>query len=117
MQHWNLLDIEAPDGTRDPVVLLSENAARAVLIRIEPGQDLGSHQVKEQAWIVVVDGHVRVRDADGEEVEAGAGTLFHFEADERRAVESDRGARILLMLAPWPGPGHYRGEEKTSRGA
>ncbi len=113
MQHWNLLEIEAPGGTRNPVVLLSENAARAVLIRIEPGQDLGSHQVKEQAWIVVVDGSVRVRASDGN-IEAGAGTLFHFEANERRAVESDGGARILLVLAPWPGPGHYRGEERAA---
>lgn len=117
MQHWNLLEIEAPDGTRDPVVLLSENAARAVLIRLDPGQDLGSHQVKEQAWIVVLDGRVRVRAGAGEAVEAGPGALFHFQADERRAVESDGGARILLMLAPWPGPGHYRGEEKAARGA
>jgi hypothetical protein len=24
-------------------------------------------------------------------------------------VSSDEGARLLLVLAPWPGPGHYRG--------
>ena len=107
METWNLLEIETPDGTRDPIVLHSDDA-RAVLIRLEPGQELGDHQVKERAWITVVEGRVQVG-AGGETVEAGPGTLFHFEADERHSVSSDGGARILLLLAPWPGEGHYRG--------
>ena len=73
MRHWNLLEIEAPDGTRDPVVLHSDDEARAVLIRIGAGQRLGEHQVKERAWITVVDGTVRMR-AGGDEIEAGPGT-------------------------------------------
>jgi hypothetical protein len=24
-------------------------------------------------------------------------------------VSSDEGAKVLLLLAPWPGEGHYRG--------
>jgi hypothetical protein len=24
-------------------------------------------------------------------------------------LRSENGAKILLLLAPWPGPGHYRG--------
>jgi hypothetical protein len=32
-------------------------------------------------------------------------------------VRSDGGAKILLLLAPWPGPGHYRGQERASAGA
>jgi len=35
-----------------------------------------------------------------------------FLPDERHSLRSDGGAKILLMLAPWPGPGHYRGQEK-----
>jgi hypothetical protein len=27
-------------------------------------------------------------------------------------VSTDSGARLLLVLAPWPGPGHYRGGER-----
>lgn len=108
MQTWNLVEIEAPDGTRDPVVLHSDDEARAVLIRIAPGQELGDHQVKEKAWIAVVDGRVRIG-AGGEIVDAGPGTLFRFEANERHSVSSEEGARILLLLAPWPGAGHYRG--------
>jgi quercetin dioxygenase-like cupin family protein len=108
VQRWDLTEIDAPDGTRDPVVLHSDDGARALLIRMQPGQALGEHQVKEHAWITVVEGAVRV-EAGGEEHEAGAGTLFRFDADERHAVASDGGARILILLAPWPGEGHYRG--------
>ena len=109
MQTWNLLELDAPDGTRDPIVLHSDDEARAVLIRLTPGQELGDHQVKERAWIAVVEGTVRIG-AAGEAVDAGPGTLFRFDAGERHFVASDGGARILLLLAPWPGDGHYRGQ-------
>jgi quercetin dioxygenase-like cupin family protein len=84
-----------------------------VLVGLTPGQELGDHQVKEHAWVIVVDGTVTFRAGD-EEVEAPAGTLARFEPDERHSVRTDRGARILLLLAPWPGPGHYRGSEQQT---
>jgi quercetin dioxygenase-like cupin family protein len=108
VQHWNLNEIETPDGSRSPEILYSGDEARAVLIGLQPGQQLGDHQVKEHAFLVVVDGGVRVS-GDGRSVEAGPGSLFMFEPDEQHAVASDDGARLLLVLAPWPGPGHYRG--------
>jgi quercetin dioxygenase-like cupin family protein len=89
-------------------VLKSEDEARAVLIGLEPGQALGDHQVKEHAWLLVVDGTARIR-AGGDAVEASTGTLAYFEPDERHSVSSESGAKILLLLAPWPGEGHYRG--------
>jgi quercetin dioxygenase-like cupin family protein len=109
MQSWRLPEIETPGGSRSPVVLRSEDEARAVLIGLEPGQELGDHQVKEHAWIVVVDGAATF-EAGGEAIEGPVGTLVRFEPDERHAVRSDGGATILLLLAPWPGEGHYRGE-------
>jgi quercetin dioxygenase-like cupin family protein len=108
VQRWDLLHIDAPEGTRDPIVLHSDDGARAVLIVLRPGQSLGDHQVKENAWVTVLDGTVKVT-AGGEEVEAGAGALVYFVPDERHALRSDEGARILMILAPWPGAGHYRG--------
>ena len=108
MRHWNLQEIDTPGGSRSPVVLDSDEAARAILIGLEPGQQLGDHQVKEHAFVLVVDGRVRV-DSGGETLDARPGTLFTFEPDERRTVASDGGARLLLFLAPWPGEGHYRG--------
>ena len=113
MRSWDLLDIETPDGSRSPVVLHSEEEARAVLIGLKPGQKLGDHQVKEHAYLIVVEGSARVS-AGAETVEGKAGSLFHFEPDERHAVSSESGARLLLLLAPWPGPGHYRGSRATA---
>jgi len=113
VQSWNLREIEAPGGSRSPSVLLSEDEARAVLLALEPGQALGNHQVKEHAWLIVVEGSALIG-GGGDELEAGVGTLVHFEPDERHFVRSEGGARILLLLAPWPGEGHFRGELKAS---
>ena len=108
MESWRLPEIATPTGTRSPVVLKSEDEARAVLIGLDPGQELGDHQVKEHAWLLVVEGSVRIMSVDGD-IEASPGTLAHFEPNERHSVASDGGAKILLLLAPWPGPGHFRG--------
>jgi len=108
VQSWDLKAIELPGGSRSPVVLHSEDEGRAVLIGLEPGQELGDHQVKEHAWLLVADGAVEVAAGD-DSVTASAGTLLHFEPDERHAVSAgDGGARLLLLLAPWPGEGHFR---------
>jgi quercetin dioxygenase-like cupin family protein len=108
MQRWNLLELDAPDGTRDPLVLHSDAGARAVLIVLQPGQSLGDHQVKENAWVTVLDGDVEIS-AGAETVTGSRGTMVRFEPDERHALRSPHGARVLLLLAPWPGEGHYRG--------
>lgn len=109
MQSWNLMEIDTPEGSRSPVVLHSEDGeARAVLIGLKPGQRLGDHQVKEAALLVVVDGGVEV-EAGAEQVSAGLGTVFRFDPDERHSISSASGAKLLLVLAPWPGAGHYRG--------
>ena len=113
MQAWKLRDLTTEGGTSDPVVLLTEEEARAVFVELHPGQELGDHQVKEHAWVVVVDGAARFT-AGAEEFEGSVGSLVHFEPDERHAVASADGARILLLLAPWPGEGHYRGGRKIA---
>ncbi len=107
-----LAEIETPGGSRSPVVLRSEDEARAVLVGLDPGQSLGDHQVKEHAWIVVVAGSATFRAGD-DVIEAPAGTLARFEPDERHSVHTESGAKLLLLLAPWPGPGHYRGQERA----
>ena len=109
MRSWQLPEIETPDGSRSPVVLHSSEECRAVLIGLLPGQELGDHQVKEHAFVVVVDGSARI-EGGGEKLEAGVGTMVAFDPDERHMVASESGAKILLILAPWPGVGHYRGD-------
>ena len=74
VQRWDLLAPAAPNGTRDPIVLHSDDAARAVLIVLQPGQELGEHQVKENAWVTVVDGEVDVA-CGGGVVSGGPGNV------------------------------------------
>ena len=110
MERWNLNEVETPDGVRSPAVLHSRDGeSRVVLIRVEPGQALGDHQVKEAALVLVVDGRARI-DAGDESMDAGPGELVRFDPDERHSITSESGARILVVLSPWPGEGHYRGD-------
>lgn len=107
MQRWDLLELDAPAGTRDPIVLHSDGGARAVLLVLTPGQSLGDHQVRENAWVVVLEGTVHFSSGDGPPLVAESGTLTRFEPGERHALTSPDGARVLLLLAPWPGEGHF----------
>lgn len=109
MQSWDLRSIDTPGGTVSPVVLHSDEA-RAVLIALDPGQSLGDHSVKERAHLCVIEGSVRV-ECGGETLDATPGTYLTFEPEERHSLLSTGGARILLVLAPWPGEGHYSAEE------
>ena len=114
MQHWSLYEIETPEGSRSPVVLHSEDGeSRVVLVALDPGQEMGDHQVREAALLVVVGGEARI-EAGGDALRATAGDLFRFEPGERHSVSSEGGARLLLVLAPWPGVGHYRDDASAS---
>src|SRR4051794_34900992 len=86
-------------------------ARKFVRVSLQAGQALGDHQVGARALVSVVGGSVRV-EAGSETVDAEAGCFFSFDADERRSISTESGARILLVLAPWPGEGHYRGDAK-----
>ncbi|HEU5216521.1 MAG TPA: cupin domain-containing protein [Gaiellaceae bacterium] len=113
MRHWRLGEVETPNGVRSPVVLHSkEGAQRAILISLRPDEALGDHGVKESALLLVLEGTVRVEAGD-EAVDGDTGALFHFEPDERHSVTSSGGARLLLLLAPWTGEGHYRGGDRA----
>jgi mannose-6-phosphate isomerase-like protein (cupin superfamily) len=113
VQSWDITTIDAPGGTVDPAVLTTDDGARAIAIRLEAGQAMNDHQVRERAWVVVVEGRAEIRSGD-HAVDGGVGTLVTFEPGERHAVSSESGARLLLILAPWPGPGHYLDGETPS---
>lgn len=106
MESWDLTTIEAPGGTVDPAVLMTDDGARAIAIRLDAGQALDEHQVRERAWVVVVEGEAEIR-SGVDAVRGGVGTLATFAPGERHALSSETGARVLLLLAPWPGDGHY----------
>ena len=59
----------------------------------------------ERAWILVVDGQVEI-EAAGETEKGGPGFLALTDPNERHEVRAISDARLVLVLAPWPGEGH-----------
>ena len=104
MQTWDTrsLGVEA----HRPEVLHSDDEGRTIVINLPAGEELQEHQVHERAWIIVVDGDVEIEDSAGQTVKAGVGSLALTEPNERHEVRAISDARILLVLAPWPGHGH-----------
>ena len=105
MEHWDLstLDVEP----HKPQVLHSTRGeARSIALHLPAGEELQDHQVHERAHVVVISGEVEIEIDGGEIVTGGAGLLAVFDPNERHEVRARSDARLLLVLAPWPGPGH-----------
>ena len=103
MQSWDLrsLDVEP----HKPQILQSARGeGRAIAIHLPAGEQLQDHEVHERAYLTVVDGEVEVQ--AGETQAGGPGSLFVFDPQERHEVRATSDARLLLVLAPWPGDGH-----------
>ena len=104
MDLWELDQVQV--DPRQPVVLHSdEGAARVVVINLPAGEELQDHEVHEHAWLHVHRGALELDGADGPR-QAGPGALAHWRPGERHAVRAVEDALIVLLLAPWPGPGH-----------
>jgi quercetin dioxygenase-like cupin family protein len=88
-----------------PRVLRSDVEARVIAIALPAGKALGEHQVHERAYLAVADGEIEV-EHDGKTETGGPGFLAHFQANERHEVRAVTDARLVLILAPWPGAGH-----------
>jgi quercetin dioxygenase-like cupin family protein len=73
---------------------------------------MGEHQVHERAVIEIVSGQVTLA-AGGTESECGPGSLATFEPGERHTVTALEDSRLLLLLAPWPGHGHFQEGENA----
>ena len=86
-------------------MLRTDDEARVIAINLPAGEEIQEHQTHERAYLVVVDGEVEV-EQDGATVTGGAGFLAHFDPNERHEVRAASDARLLLLLAPWPGEGH-----------
>jgi quercetin dioxygenase-like cupin family protein len=100
MEHWDLRTLTVEP--HHPVVLHSARGeARSILISLPAGEELQDHQVHERAYVVVIDGEVDLAGTRG-----GAGLAAVFDPHERHAVQAVSDARILVVLAPWPGDGH-----------
>ena len=105
MEHWDLtgLDVEP----HHPQILDSTRGeSRTIALLLPAGEELQEHQVHERAHLVVIEGEVEIDGDGGAAISGGAGLLTIFEPGERHQVRAMSDARLLLVLAPWPGPGH-----------
>jgi quercetin dioxygenase-like cupin family protein len=104
VEHWDLRTLSVEPHY--PQILHSTRGeSRSVAIRLPAGEALQDHEVHERAHVVVIDGDIKAS-ADDSVVSGGAGTLLVFDPHERHEVRAVTDARLLLVLAPWPGPGH-----------
>jgi quercetin dioxygenase-like cupin family protein len=104
VQHWDLRTLEV--AAHEPLILASTRGeARTVVINLPAGEALQDHQVHERAHVVVIDGDVEITQGH-ETITGGPGLLAVFDPRERHAVRARSAARLLLVLAPWPGDGH-----------
>jgi quercetin dioxygenase-like cupin family protein len=103
MDMWdiNSLDVQ----THQPQVLRSDDEARVIVINLPAGEQLQEHEVHEHAYLLVTGGEVELG-LNGEMQSVGPGTLVHWVPQERHEIRATSDARLLLILAPWPGHGH-----------
>jgi quercetin dioxygenase-like cupin family protein len=110
MDTWDIRKLDVQP--HQPQVLRSDDgAARAIAILLPAGEELQEHEVHEHAYLVVVEGDVELAEG-GESRGAGAGTVVHWDPGERHEVKASSDARLLLVLAPWPGEGHPNRREQ-----
>jgi redox-sensitive bicupin YhaK (pirin superfamily) len=103
METWDIRSM--PIEPHSPQVLRSDDETRAIAINLPGGEELQEHQVHERAYLVVAEGEIEI-DQNSTTVRGGAGFLAHFSPGERRTVRAMSDARLVLVLAPWPGEGH-----------
>ena len=103
METWDIasLDVEP----HHPQVLRSDDESRVIAINLPAGEQLQEHQVHERAWLVVASGEIEV-EHDSAVESGGPGFLAHFDPNERHEVRAKSDAKLILLLAPWPGEGH-----------
>jgi quercetin dioxygenase-like cupin family protein len=103
VQQWDLrtLDVQV----HHPEVLQSDDEGRAIVLALPGGERLQEHRVHERTWLIVIDGEIEI-DHQGQVVAGGPGALAVFAPHEPHEVRARSDARLLLVLAPWPGEGH-----------
>ena len=112
MDIWDLRSLDVQP--HQPQILRSDDgAARAIVIHLPAGEQLQEHEVHEHAYLVVVDGELEL-DQGGDSQSVGVGAVAHWEPQQRHEVRATTDSRLLLVLAPWPGPGHPNHREQRN---
>jgi quercetin dioxygenase-like cupin family protein len=104
------LDVEP----HHPQVLESAfGEGRVIAIDLRKGDQLHDHRTHERTYMIVVRGEIDVDAPDDGRGRGGPGTLFAFDPGESREVTATETARLVLILAPWPGEGHPGARDAT----
>src|SRR3712207_5525820 len=101
MEHWDLHTLSG-EPHRPQILHSTRGEARSIAIHLPAGEALQDHEVHERAHLVVIEGEVEVEASSGT-VRGGPGFLAVFDPHERHEVRATGDARLLLVLAPWPG--------------
>lgn len=104
MQSWDLRAVDVAPHV--PLIISSTRDARAIVLNLPAGERMQEHQVHERAWIVVIEGEIEITAPPQAQAAGGPGVLFELAPQERHEVTARSDARLLLLLAPWPGEGH-----------
>ncbi len=104
MELWRL-NSETVEPHAPRVLRSDDSATRVILLALPEGERLDDHQVHEHALVIVLDGELLIRAGEDEQRLAVHG-LVHFDPAERHEVTALADSRVLILLAPWPGPGH-----------
>ena len=100
MEHWDLTGLDV-EPHRPQILDSKRGESRTIALQLAAGEGLQEHQVHERAHVIVIEGEVEIGDVTG-----GPGLLVIFDPNERHEVRARTDARLLLVLAPWPGDGH-----------
>ena len=103
MESWDIRAMALDQ--HHPQVLSSDEEMRVIALNLPAGEVLQEHQVHERALLVVVDGEIEVVQGS-ESITGGSGFTAQWKPTERREINATTDARLLLILAPWPGEGH-----------
>jgi quercetin dioxygenase-like cupin family protein len=103
VQTWDTRSLDVQPHS--PEVLHSDDEGRTILINLPAGERLGQHRVHERSWVIVVDGEIEL-ESGGTSQKGGVGFLAHIDPNEGNEIRAVSEARLIMVLAPWPGDGH-----------
>src|SRR5258708_8510360 len=86
MDDWNLKGLAW--RPHQPEILSSTEEGRAIVLDLPEGEVLQDHQVHVGAWIIVVDGDVRITDHRGQPIDAQPGSLVKLAPQARHALSA-----------------------------
>jgi hypothetical protein len=103
MENWDIRSLA--NEPHHPHELRSDDDTRRSPSARPAASSYKSTNVHERTYLLVADGEPEISQ-DRSSATDGTGFPTRFEPNERRTVRALSDARLVLVLAPWPGVGH-----------